>query len=62
MKNSDDDHTNKGIKGVVEVIIIIGINNARDYGEGALRIEFYSEEKKLEAAELLKRYNYVLSR
>ena len=40
----------------------IGINNARDYGEGALRIEFYSEEKKLEAAELLKRYNYVLSR
>ncbi len=40
----------------------IGINNARDYGEGALRIEFYSEEKKLEAAELLKRYNYSLSR
>ena len=40
----------------------IGINNARDYGEGALRIEFYSEEKKLEAAELLKRYNYTLTR
>ena len=40
----------------------IGINNARDYGEGALRIEFYTEEKKLEAAELLKRYNYILSR
>ena len=40
----------------------IGINNARDYGEGALRIEFYSEEKKLEAAELLKKYNYSLSR
>lgn len=40
----------------------IGINNARDYGEGALRIEFYSEEKKLEAAELLMRYNYTLTR
>ena len=40
----------------------IGINHARDYGEGALRIEFYSEEKKLEAAELLKKYNYSLSR
>lgn len=40
----------------------IGINNARDYGEGALRIEFYSEEKKQEAAELLKRYNYSLTR
>lgn len=40
----------------------IGINNARDYGEGALRIEFYSEEKKSEAAELLKRYNYTLTR
>lgn len=40
----------------------IGINNARDYGEGALRIEFYSEEKKLEAADLLKRYNYTLTR
>lgn len=40
----------------------IGINNARDYGEGALRIEFYSEEKKLEAAELLRRYNYSLTR
>lgn len=40
----------------------IGINNARDYGEGALRIEFYSEEKKSEAAELLKRYNYSLTR
>lgn len=40
----------------------IGINNARDYGEGALRIEFYSEEKKTEAAELLKRYNYTLTR
>lgn len=40
----------------------IGINNARDYGEGALRIEFYSEDAKSEAAELLKRYNYNLSR
>ena len=40
----------------------IGINNARDYGEGALRIEFYSEETKSEAADLLKRYNYNLSR
>ena len=40
----------------------IGINNARDYGEGALRIEFYSEDKKIEAADLLKRYNYTLSR
>ncbi len=40
----------------------IGINNARDYGEGALRISFYSEEKKLEAAELLQRYNYLLTR
>ena len=40
----------------------IGINNARDYGEGALRIEFYSEEKKSEAADLLKRYNYNLTR
>lgn len=40
----------------------IGINHARDYGEGALRISFYTEEKKLEAAELLKRYNYTLTR
>ena len=40
----------------------IGINNARDYGEGALRIEFYSEEKKLEAAKLLNHYNYTLTR
>ena len=37
----------------------IGINNARDYGEGALRIEFYSEEKKLEAArDLYQKGNY----
>lgn len=40
----------------------IGINNARDYGEGALRISFYSEEKKSEAAELLKKYNYTLTK
>ena len=40
----------------------IGINNARDYGEGALRIEFYTEEAKSDAADLLKRYNYNLSR
>lgn len=40
----------------------IGINHARDYGEGALRISFYTEEKKLEAAELLRRYNYTLTR
>ncbi len=40
----------------------IGINNARDYGEGALRISFYSEETKTEAAELLKKYNYTLTR
>lgn len=40
----------------------IGINNARDYGEGALRISFYSEEMKAEAAELLKKYNYILTK
>ena len=40
----------------------IGINNARDYGEGALRISFYSEEKKVEAAELLRKYNYALTK
>jgi len=40
----------------------IGINHARDYGEGALRISFYSEETKAEAAELLKKYNYMLTR
>ena len=40
----------------------IGINNARDYGEGALRISFYTEEKKAEAAELLKKYNYTLTK
>ena len=40
----------------------IGINNVREEGEGALRIEFYSERNKQDAAELLKRYNYNLSR
>lgn len=40
----------------------IGINHARDYGEGALRISFYSEETKMQAAELLKKYNYNLTR
>lgn len=40
----------------------IGINNARDYGEGALRISFYSEETKVEASELLRKYNYVLTK
>ena len=40
----------------------IGINNVREEGEGALRIEFYSERNKQDAADLLKRYNYNLSR
>ena len=40
----------------------IGINHARDYGEGALRISFYSEETKTEASKLLKKYNYTLTR
>lgn len=40
----------------------IGINHARDYGEGALRISFYSEETKAKASELLKKYNYTLTR
>lgn len=40
----------------------IGINNARDYGEGALRISFYAEKDKSDAAELLLKYNYVLTK
>lgn len=36
----------------------IGINNARDHGEGALRIAFYEEEAEQKAREVLKRYQY----
>lgn len=38
----------------------IGINNARDHGEGALRITFYEEEAMVRAYETLKRYQYDL--
>lgn len=38
----------------------IGINNARDHGEGALRISFYEEEAKEKALEVLGRYQYDL--
>lgn len=38
----------------------IGINNARDHGEGALRIAFYEEEAREKAIEILKRYQYDL--
>lgn len=38
----------------------IGINNARDHGEGALRISFYEEEAKEKAYAVLKRYQYDL--
>lgn len=38
----------------------IGINNARDHGEGALRIAFYEEEAKEKALTVLKRYQYDL--
>lgn len=40
----------------------IGINNARDYGEGALRISFYEEKDRSAAAELLLKYNYILTK
>ena len=36
----------------------IGINNARDHGEGALRISFYQEEAEEQAIAVLKRYQY----
>lgn len=36
----------------------IGINNARDHGEGALRISFYEEEAKEKAVAVLQRYQY----
>lgn len=36
----------------------IGINNARDHGEGALRIAFYEEETEELAKQVLKRYQY----
>lgn len=40
----------------------IGINHSREEGEGALRISFYREDKKNEAAELLRSHNYVLTK
>jgi len=40
----------------------IGINHSREYGEGALRISFYKEEAKTAAYELLKKYNYTLTK
>ena len=40
----------------------IGINHSREEGEGALRISFYKEDKKNEAAELLRSHNYVLTK
>lgn len=36
----------------------IGINNARDHGEGALRIAFYEEEAEELAKQVLARYQY----
>lgn len=36
----------------------IGINNARDHGEGALRISFYQEEAEERAREILTHYQY----
>ena len=36
----------------------IGINNARDHGEGALRISFYEEEAKEKAIAVLRHYQY----
>ncbi len=36
----------------------IGINNARDHGEGALRISFYEEEAEEKARAILERYRY----
>ena len=40
----------------------MGINHSREYGEGALRISFYDEESKAMAGEILKKYNYTLTR
>ena len=40
----------------------MGINHSREEGEGALRISFYKEEQKNEAASLLKSHNYVLTK
>lgn len=40
----------------------MGLNHSREYGEGALRVAFYDEESCASACELLKRYNYTLSR
>ena len=40
----------------------IGINHSREEGEGALRISFYKEDKKNEAAELLRSHNYELTK
>ena len=40
----------------------IGINHSREEGEGALRISFYKEDKRNEAAELLRSHNYVLTK
>lgn len=40
----------------------MGINHSREYGEGALRISFYDEESKSLAGELLKKYNYVITK
>lgn len=38
----------------------MGINHIREYGEGALRISFYDEESRTQAAETLKKYNYLI--
>ncbi len=38
----------------------IGINNARDHGEGALRISFYEEEAREKALSVLRKYRYDL--
>lgn len=40
----------------------MGINHSREYGEGALRISFYDEESKSLAGELLKKYNYMITK
>ena len=40
----------------------LGINHSRDEGVGALSISFYKEDKKNEAAELLRSHNYVLTK
>lgn len=38
----------------------IGIIHNREFEEGVLRIEFYEEEPSLKAAELLKKYHYIV--